>query len=82
MRKKYGPENEVIHMDRGCPSDSATMAGNSVGKGYMSKKEQFMAFVWVGALHECRQGLSGVLQWRVQTALSLDAGAVMTKAQG
>lgn len=26
------------------------MAGNNVEKGYMSKKEQFMAFVWVGAL--------------------------------
>jgi hypothetical protein len=41
---------KVIHMDRGCPGCSATMAGNNVEKGLMSKKEQFLAFVWVGAL--------------------------------
>jgi hypothetical protein len=42
---------KVIHMDRGCPSCSAMMAGNNVEMGLvMSKKEQFLAFVWVGAL--------------------------------
>jgi len=41
---------KVIHMDRGCPGSSATMAENNVEKGTMSKREQFLAFVWVGAL--------------------------------
>jgi hypothetical protein len=41
-----------IHADSGCPEGPATMAGNNAEKGPMSKKEQFLAFVWVGALAE------------------------------
>jgi hypothetical protein len=41
---------KVIHMDRGCPTGWAMMAGKNLEKGFMSKKEQFLAFVWVGAL--------------------------------
>ena len=41
---------KVIHMDRGCPCSWETMAGDNNEMGFMSKKEQFLAFVWVGAL--------------------------------
>jgi hypothetical protein len=40
---------KVIHMDSECPGCSATMTGDNVEKS-MSKREQFLAFVWVGAL--------------------------------
>jgi hypothetical protein len=43
---------KVIHMDRGCSGCSIMMAGNNVEKGLMSKKDQFLAFVLVGALAE------------------------------
>ena len=39
---------KVIHIDRECPTCRANMAGDS--NGPMSKREQFLAFVWVGAL--------------------------------
>jgi hypothetical protein len=54
IRKKLAAAQElarkVIHMDNGCSECSAAMAGNNVEKGLMSKKEQFLAFVLVGAL--------------------------------
>ena len=37
-------------MDSGCPTGSATLAGNNMERVLMSRKEQFLAFVWVGAL--------------------------------
>jgi len=41
---------KVIHMDRECPPCGANMAQDNDGNGPMSKREQFLAFVWVGAL--------------------------------
>jgi hypothetical protein len=37
-------------MDRNCPSGWGIMAGNTLEKGLMSKREQFLAFVWVGVV--------------------------------
>jgi hypothetical protein len=37
-------------MDGECPGGSAKMASENDEMGLMSKKEQFLAFVWVGAL--------------------------------
>ena len=40
---------KVIHMDRQCPGGCAKLAAQNHGKGLMSKKEQFLAFVLVAA---------------------------------
>jgi hypothetical protein len=41
---------KVVHMDRECPENVAIIAKNHAEKGLVSKREQFLAFVWVGAL--------------------------------